>query len=794
MKTKIYLCHISVIYIAIILLFSNLTVESYGNLLKNNEDPTLKEVILVLKVLAGYELKSTEYARVLEKEDMNHDSRISLDDALIILDKIYDTSFKDKKEDCIVGDKELDLPENLTTGVLVNFAASEEESVFPFNDWNQIIRNNTCTEFVSSDNDIEHDGITDTEANLKSRAAYFGIKGKTPIYFQKGHKIVATFYNKTHYRLKLWARISFKDENGPEDADWSTAWNTMYPESIDPRKDDEIEPYSIGKLIYYISDETTVLGPNAKPTQGYHHLVVISTICSPAESPCKGAIILTKIELTNKADFNPPIPPKNLKAEMVMESIEAGKTVVELSWDASEDPYGKNNAQTGVNRYVIYRNCQLLDMVLTDAIKKQGEHLVYKDLMVAPNTNYTYHVTALDAAPTGTYSVPGIDRKLGNESKPSKVEITTPSFSSNNLVNPNINLEFLGGFRLPPDEEYQGQSSTWNYASQGLASYPNGNKNHDPEKEFPGSLYAVGHTHYPQIAEVSIPIPSLSKNLNELPYAKMLQPFSNDIWPKVYNGSWRPNGSEMVYMGIGYHPGGKSIGERLYYGIYREYTSTSGNVNGSLSLDLAPEKSIGAWFLRDIRESPDSNNYVDPALIDKFIFAIPQDWANLYTGGRSLIFGQGFQSGVGIPTHGPAIYATCPWESGILPGNEEVISAVELLRYGNDDNMDKWMTNWSGSLAFTGGAWLKKGHTSGVVFCVSRPIGDIWYGGEDGSGTWSTDFDIPATRIAQMRRWHATKRGVSLFFYNPEDLARVVKGELKSWDHSHILHLIFMIY
>jgi hypothetical protein len=32
------------------------------------------------------------------------------------------------------------------------------------------------------------------------------------------------------------------------------------------------------------------------------------------------------------------------------------------------------------------------------------------------------------------------------------------------------------------------------------------------------------------------------------------------------------------------------------------------------------------------------------------------------------------------------------------------------------------------------------------------------------------------------------------FFINPEDLARVVKGELKSWDHSHILHLIFMIY
>ena len=63
-----------------------------------------------------------------------------------------------------------------------------------------------------------------------------------------------------------------------------------------------------------------------------------------------------------------------------------------------------------------------------------------------------------------------------------------------------------------PDES---GGSSWDYSGRGFTYYPDG----DPvggEDGFPGSLFGVGHDLQEYVSEISIPVPVLSKNLEDL--------------------------------------------------------------------------------------------------------------------------------------------------------------------------------------------------------------------------------------------------------------------------------------
>ena len=685
-------------------------------------------------------------------------------------------------------------------GLLVKFGTSEATSVTPYGDWTQILRHPQYTTFVAPDGNPDHTGITATANAPGWNTVYFGIKGTTPIAFKRGHRIVATFYNSSTAVLVLTGRISFTDADEPpipDNAVFSSPWNTIYRENTGHVR--EVQPESLATLVLNITDAQNIVAPNALPTEGDHTLINITL--APYNAAL-GQLILTRIELTNAADFTPPLAPTNLVAEPVVMSQEAGTTALKLSWAHAADVPGPAGETSEIDRYLIYRDGKLHASVspkLVAEARLAGKPVSYIDLTVAPNTTYTYAVTAVDAAVTGTYRVWGSDRNNGNEGPPAVLTVTTPPFQSNTLINPHAALTFLGAFRLPKYVDGV-DNSGWAYASQGLAAYPGGN----PEKlqnELPGSLFGVGHIQSPQISEVSIPTPVISMIASELPRARVLTPFTKQIWPAVYNGSWQPPGGADVYMGIGFHPGGNGVGPHLYYGIYNAYSSFSLKAHGAITVDISPlsilqhvpEDSIGAWYLGG---PPGDAGNVSPWFTDKLIFKAPQAWADQYTGGRSLIVGQGYQSGVGVPTHGPALYAIAPWEGATpqnptLPGDESVISAVQLLQYGSDEDTSKWNTNWSLSIAYTGGAWFDVNGRMAVVVSFVRPKGDTWYGGEDGSLVATSDNDLPVTRTSQLRGPMATEYEASLYFYNPADLARVINKQMQPWEPKPYMVLDF---
>ncbi|GAK59411.1 hypothetical protein U27_06395 [Candidatus Vecturithrix granuli] len=658
---------------------------------------------------------------------------------------------------------------NPTLGVLVDFGKNEQENQFEIDGWNQVIRHPQYTTYVNPDGNPQHAGITDTRNTPDKHLPYIGIKGTTPIHFQYGQKIVATFYNATGQSRRIMARISFSDKDSPKGATFDTPWNTMYYEEREGYL--TLDGHQTGELIFNITDQAHINAPLALPTEGFHDVVNIN-IAHDYDSSF-GEIVLTKIELKN-ADITPPLSPINLKAHLTSLSQDTDNNLVELTWNQPPDPPGSNNADpSGISRYFIYRNGELYDTVNSDWTIYWGENIQYIDSNVASNTTYHYSVTAIDNTKNGYYPSPANDfqARLGNESAPATTSITTPTVTSDSLINPFEDLEYLGGFTLPTD-------SDWEYGGQGLTFYPKGNPNYNPATEFPGSLYGIGHDHRIEISEISIPKPTKTLNTSNMLRARTLKPFVN-IWPRVYNGDWLPAGSVSNGVGIAYHPSMNGVLEGIYYGLYKSYsTSLTAPAHGYFNMALTD--SIGAWH---IGGPLGSSERVDVRYTGKFIVAVPQNWADQYTGGRSLLVGLGWPiSGHGWPSCGPTLYATAPWERGHLPENGGFVSAVKLLGYEPTDEMEHWDTNWTPMSANDGAVWLETGQKSALVFVGIRPNGDVWYGGEDGDSAELSDQDIPSTTHSMIRGYNSSQTKCMLKFYNPVELGKVAKGEIESWE------------
>ena len=102
--------------------------------------------------------------------------------------------------------------------------------------------------------------------------------------------------------------------------------------------------------------------------------------------------------------------------------------------------------------------------------------------------------------------------------------------SPGNRIQPE-DIIYLGAFRLP---EGSGGSS-WDYSGHGLTYYPEG----DPgggEDGFPGSLFGYGHDQQLMVSEISIPLPVVSQNFEELNTGTTLQPFT-DITEGLFDPS-----------------------------------------------------------------------------------------------------------------------------------------------------------------------------------------------------------------------------------------------------------------
>jgi hypothetical protein len=310
------------------------------------------------------------------------------------------------------------------------------------------------------------------------------------------------------------------------------------------------------------------------------------------------------------------------------------------------------------------------------------------------------------------------------------------------------NLVYQGAFRLPANTTSD-ELKTWCYGGSALAFYPEGDPT-GPGDGFPGSLYGVGHTYGLKISEISIPIPKplAGNNVSALPVAKTLQGFQN-----VTNGVL-PYGSEVRVAGLEYLP--KQAGQAqggLYFSMghhWMNFDAAGENqpTHWHIELNLSQPKPAGPWKLQDENAFKTSG----------YIFEIDSAWAAVNTPGKRLAAG-GFREAIG-GSYGPSLYAYGPWGDQTVPAAGSALRNTTLFGYGNPP--DSMVDNKHADF-WTGGAWLAAAGKSAVVLMGSKGMGAQWYG-EVGGG---------------YKGWNAEPYAAAMIFFDPADLAKVVKGQMK---------------
>ncbi len=313
--------------------------------------------------------------------------------------------------------------------LLIDFGTNDATTETPYGDWTTIMRDATRSRFVDTDGNPAHDGVTENDGLGENEWAYYGVSGTTPINFQFGQRIVATFYNNSDEFAYLETRISFVDPDRPDIADTEMLWYTMqnrlyHADAV------WMPPRELIEMEYYISDADNVSAVGSTPSEGMHTIVNISKPYSDTR------FILTRIELAD-SDTTPPTAPASFTINDA--PMSPGNVVVRLAWNASQD-LGEN--ATGVSRYLIYRDGELYDCLNEDDVALQGDNHWYYDMCAEPSTTYSYSVTALDAAPYGLYPYGSrLNARTGNESVAAGPEtITTSEWSSFGVVDPHGDL------------------------------------------------------------------------------------------------------------------------------------------------------------------------------------------------------------------------------------------------------------------------------------------------------------------------------------------------------------------
>ncbi len=646
---------------------------------------------------------------------------------------------------------------------LIQFGTNRASCITPYGDWTNVVYDTARTTFVDPDGDPNHCGIVEAGDIPEGQWAFYGVRGTTPVRLQRGHKLVATLFNRTAEYAFPVVRVSLSDTNAPDPVETSQSWYTMQTRRY--RDNAEwVPPFTSFQLEYYITDGDRTCANGGPAAAGRWSVVNLSKPYNDAH------FVLNRIELSDEADVSPPGPPLNLRAQLVATTADAGSSVVRLTWNPASDP--PPNA-SGISRYLIYRQGELYDSVDEETTTFLGTNLFYLDLNVAPETTYSYSVTALDAALYGTYPVPGqMNHRVGNEGPAAgPVIITAGSWQSAVLIDPHGQLKYLGGFRLPA-----GMDEYWAESSGAMTFYPDGNPQLNPASELAGSLYL--YTRLSEaIAEISIPKPALSRDILDWPRASVLKAPTN-LWLARYEAggmptSIPPGGTDVRVTGLAFHPAAGGVSGRLYFGQCNFYGSEwSAPGHGWFDLDLTT--SDGFWFIG----APYPDN-VYPGLVTRLLFQIPSQWAAQHTGGRTLGVGDTFLSGGQVIAHGPSLYAVAPWESGKLPGNGGSVTAVEMLRYSEATTLSNRVHNFRIDETGQGAAWLDWAGRSAVAIAYRRTVGDLWYG--DSLGNNDAYFDIPepimGNKGAGASRW---KTGLML--YNPNDLAAVCHATMASWE------------
>ncbi len=330
-------------------------------------------------------------------------------------------------------------------------------------------------------------------------------------------------------------------------------------------------------------------------------------------------------------------------------------------------------------------------------------------------------------------------------------------------------IEYLGAFRLPTEgETLEGQWTDLFSWCKGIeAYYPAGDPGGAADG-FPGSLFGVGHDWVTPMYEISIPAPVRSVDIDDLPVAQIIQHPT-----RILGGL---GSSDDLLKGIEYLPAQPGMSSaKLHISFGKHYQYNRRTTHGWINLDLSNPQPAGPWYVG-------TDDQVDCLNTNEYVFAIPEDWANEHVGGKRLACGRHREGQVAT---GPAIVAYGPWQDGNPPPAGTELTADLLVHYKDldlEDGVDDhcWADAWNGA------AWLDDGERSAAVIVGTRGFGDCWYGWADGTtpeecATWPGGCEANGYGGSN-RGYYASYFRNLMLFYSPDDMARVMNGQLTTWD------------
>jgi len=365
---------------------------------------------------------------------------------------------------------------------------------------------------------------------------------------------------------------------------------------------------------------------------------------------------------------------------------------------------------------------------------------------------------------------------------------------------PAESLEYIGAFRLSGGEE---RPQTFAYGGNAMTFNPDGDIN-GASDGFPGSLFVMGHERIAygdlpdgnQIAEITIPDPIISRNIEDLNTAEFLQDF-NDVMAGHFTKL-----EEIPRIGLAYlnRP---ETGPKIHIAWGQHLQEPGDPSHGWFNLTLNNPDVQGFWFIGDR----------DPYSLTGYMFEIPTDWADAYTGGRYIATGRMRDGGMG--GMGPSLFAYTPWQAdGSPPVPDTHLQEVPLLLYENAYNSTDIVRSLNGYQhpdEWEGGAWITTASGKGtVLFAGTKGTGNkYWYGYihpngsqyvcvddkveayesmcRNADGTTCTGQDLvgcceeEAGTCASNRGWWTTRFDAQFILYDPHELAKVARGELESW-------------
>lgn len=367
-------------------------------------------------------------------------------------------------------------------------------------------------------------------------------------------------------------------------------------------------------------------------------------------------------------------------------------------------------------------------------------------------------VTEASSTPENT-SIPSPDSTPGSTT-PSP---TPGSINPTGLIQPS-DLVYKGAFRLP-----EGSGGTdWLYSGAAMTFYPKGDPG-GPSDGHRGSLFATGHPYLMYVSEITIPVPIISSNVNDLNTANTLQTF-HDVREGLFSES---DGFDQAFLRVGmeYLPQqGEQTTDKLYFswGQHLQEGQT-GPSHTWCELNLSNPQIAGPWAIKG-RENYTTNDY---------IFAIPEAWASINTPGKLLATGR-FRDG-GQGGQGPSIYAIGPWSQGNPPSVGTELENIPLLQYETAyTSGGHTINNYHQSDEWNGGAWLTSGSKSAVIFAGTKGTGSCWYGFADGT-VWPDEPPYPPEGEGERGWWSNGFKG-QIMFYNPSDLASVAKKTMEPYE------------